>query len=138
MSSYITDDSQTTQRRRIICSACERPTTVCLCALIPASPLTTTNTEIIILQHPHEQRHPLATVPVLNKCITNCQVLTGRRLRRGKSDLLDQLYNDDGNSTKSIHAAFLFPELVTPSPAAVSTNLQEFCVGRSLVCFFSK
>ncbi|GKC64499.1 DTW domain-containing protein 2 [Tanacetum coccineum] len=109
MSSYITDDSQTTQRRRIICSACERPTTVCLCALIPASPLTTTNTEIIILQHPHEQRHPLATVPVLNKCITNCQVLTGRRLRRGKSELLDDLYNDEGNSTKSIHAAFLFP-----------------------------
>ncbi|XP_071740886.1 tRNA-uridine aminocarboxypropyltransferase A [Rutidosis leptorrhynchoides] len=99
------DNHQST--RRTICNVCERPATVCLCDFIPTEPLSTT-TQIVILQHPHEQRHRLATVPVLNKCLRNCETLIGRRLRHGDSDLLDYLH-DQENPNESIHAAFLFP-----------------------------
>nr|XP_043637406.1 tRNA-uridine aminocarboxypropyltransferase 2 isoform X2 [Erigeron canadensis] len=104
---------QTTRRK--ICSLCERPATVCLCDSIPAVPLST-STQIIILHHPHEQRHPLATVPVLNKCLKNCHIITGRRLRRGVSAVLDSLYDDaeENKPGQSVHAAFLFPDQ-TPS-----------------------
>ncbi|XP_024981805.1 DTW domain-containing protein 2 isoform X1 [Cynara cardunculus var. scolymus] len=107
--------SPNTPRR--ICSVCERPATVCLCDSIPAEPLSTA-TQIVILQHPHEQRHRLATVPVLNKCLRNCQTLIGRRLRRGDSALLDSLHDAaaEENPNQSLHAAFLFPGTdITPS-----------------------
>ncbi|KAJ9565435.1 hypothetical protein OSB04_001401 [Centaurea solstitialis] len=114
MSDPIAGDDHPKTRRRI-CNVCERPATVCLCESLPGEPLSTTATQIVILQHPHEQRHPLATVPVLNKCLRSCQTLTGRRLRRGLSSLLDSLH-DDHNPNQSIHAAFLFPGTdVTPS-----------------------
>ncbi|KAJ0803781.1 putative DTW domain-containing protein DTWD2/YfiP [Helianthus debilis subsp. tardiflorus] len=93
------------ERGRRICLGCERPASVCLCDFIPGESLSTT-TQIVILQHPHEQRHPLATVPLLNKCLTNCETLIGRRLRHGHSPLLDFLHDRHPNPT---HAAFLFP-----------------------------
>ncbi|KAK1437079.1 hypothetical protein QVD17_02864 [Tagetes erecta] len=101
------NDSNT---RRRICTACERPSTVCLCDSIPPEPLSTT-TQIVILQHPHEQRHRLATVPVLNKCLRNCQTIIGRRLRRGDSVLLDSLHDaaSEQNTNRSPRVAFLFP-----------------------------
>ncbi|MFS8030761.1 putative DTW domain-containing protein DTWD2/YfiP [Helianthus anomalus] len=95
------------ERGRRICLGCERPASVCLCDFIPGESLSTT-TQIVILQHPHEQRHPLATVPLLNKCLTNCQTLIGRRLRPGHSPLLDSLHDNHPNANPT-HAAFLFP-----------------------------
>ncbi|KAD4584643.1 hypothetical protein R6Q59_036526 [Mikania micrantha] len=119
MSILIDGDSQFSppNTRRRICNACERPATVCLCDSLPAEPLSTT-TQIVILQHPHEQRHRLATVPVLNKCLRNCQTLIGRRLRLGDSALLDSLHDaaSDQNPPRSIHAAFLFPG-TDPTPS---------------------
>ncbi|KAD4584695.1 hypothetical protein E3N88_22296 [Mikania micrantha] len=119
MSILIDGDSQFSppNTRRRICNACERPATVCLCDSLPAEPLSTT-TQIVILQHPHEQRHRLATVPVLNKCLRNCQTLIGRRLRLGDSALLDSLHDaaSDQNPPRSIQAAFLFPG-TDPAPS---------------------
>ncbi|KAL4558062.1 hypothetical protein LXL04_036258 [Taraxacum kok-saghyz] len=112
MSDSIVGDNQFNHpnTRRRICNVCERPATVCLCDIIPSEPLST-GTEIVILQHPHEQRHPLATVPVLNKCLRSCQTLIGRRLRRGHSALLDSLHDAaaEENPNEPRHAAFLFP-----------------------------
>lgn len=90
---------------------------MCLCESIPAEPLSTT-TQIVILQHPHELRHRLATVPVLNKCLRSCKTLIGRRLRRGDSALLDSLHDaaTEENPNQSLHAAFLFPG-TDPTPA---------------------
>ncbi|KAJ8570399.1 hypothetical protein K7X08_037371 [Anisodus acutangulus] len=81
------------QDRRKICCNCDRPVNVCLCSIIPSKPIVTVNTRIIILHHPHEQRHKLATVPVLSKCLGNCDVIVGRRLRYGDSNVLDSLHD---------------------------------------------
>ncbi|KAK3010168.1 hypothetical protein RJ639_011413 [Escallonia herrerae] len=99
--------SADTGRRK--CGRCDRPLSVCLCSSIPAEPIPT-RTQVVILHHPHEQRHKLATVPVLSKCLQNCQTLVGRRLRRGDSPLLDYLHDAAvENPSQSLRAAFLFP-----------------------------
>ncbi|KAE9466056.1 hypothetical protein C3L33_02038, partial [Rhododendron williamsianum] len=79
---FHTSDPPTTAttRRRICSGGCDRPVNVCLCEKIPAEPISTL-TQVVILHHPHEQRHKLATVPVLAKCLRHCQTLVGRRLR---------------------------------------------------------
>lgn len=92
------------ESRRRICGGCNRPLNVCLCDKIPREPIPTT-TQIVILQHPHEQRQKLATVPVIRKCLQNCQIIVGRKLRQGSSPLLDSLYHGHHHS----RAVFLFP-----------------------------
>ncbi|KAK9048552.1 hypothetical protein SSX86_032483 [Deinandra increscens subsp. villosa] len=115
-------DNELNTRRRRVCNACERPANVCLCDSIPAEALST-STRIVILQHPHEQRHPLATVPVLNKCLRNCQTLIGRRLRRGDLPLLDSLHD----AASDQHAAFLFPG--TDSTPSMEINQWKSSLG---------
>ncbi|KAK9987460.1 hypothetical protein SO802_032411 [Lithocarpus litseifolius] len=97
------------QLRRPICSKCSRPTRVCLCETLPAQPIPT-KTQIVIIQHPHEARHKLSTVPVLTKCLLNSTTVVTRRLRPGLSPLLDQ----------SPPAVYLFPP--TPSSPAVTLS----------------
>ncbi|KAH9624484.1 hypothetical protein KSS87_016925, partial [Heliosperma pusillum] len=80
---------------------------VCLCDKIP-TPLIPTNTQIVILQHPHELRQKLATVPLISKCLKDSRLIVGRRLRQGSSPLLDSLYHQPRPSHKAI---FLFPGL---------------------------
>ena len=94
-------------RRRICTGGCERPENVCLCDKLPAQPISTA-TQIVILQHPHEQRHKLATVPVLGKCLKNCEIVVGRKLRVGSSSLLDSLFNQ-AQPGQPHRAIFLFP-----------------------------
>lgn len=101
-------------RRKICSGGCDRPVKVCLCEKIPREPIPTT-TQIVILQHPHEQRQKLATVPVLKKCLENCEIIVGRRLRRGHSPILDSLYQeskDSADSTPVCRAVFLFPGIL--------------------------
>ncbi|PHT36131.1 hypothetical protein CQW23_23831 [Capsicum baccatum] len=94
---------------RKICSNCDRPVKVCLCSIIPSEPISTV-TRIVILHHPHEQRHKLATVPVLSKCLRNCDVIVGRRLHYGDSDVLDFLHDDAmRNPNFNSRAIYLFP-----------------------------
>lgn len=104
------DNNSHPNTRRMIClNGCDRPVNVCICNKIPTPPIPTT-TQIVILQHPHEQRHKLATVPVLSKCLQNCQIVIGRRLRHGVSPLLDALYDAAlQNPNQPRRAAFLFP-----------------------------
>ncbi|KAG0569742.1 hypothetical protein KC19_6G113000 [Ceratodon purpureus] len=64
---------------RPICPGCARPVSVCLCDVIP-SPRWNLQTRLLVLQHPHELKHKLATVPVLSRCIQPCHVVVGRRL----------------------------------------------------------
>ncbi|XAR68516.1 hypothetical protein NMG60_11003660 [Bertholletia excelsa] len=108
-------------RRTICASGCERPVNVCLCGTIPAEPIST-STQVVILHHPHEQRHKLATVPVLCKCLRNCQTVIGRRLRLGDSPLLDSLYNTAvENPNQPFRAIYLFPGIKS-SPAIEITE----------------
>ncbi|KAK9671060.1 hypothetical protein RND81_12G004200 [Saponaria officinalis] len=100
-----TDPSATASGRRICTGGCERPVNVCLCDKIP-SELIPTTTKIVVLQHPHELRHKLATVPLISKCLKNCHVIVGRKLREGSSPILDSVYHQ---SHRSHSAFFLFP-----------------------------
>ncbi|XP_004493492.1 tRNA-uridine aminocarboxypropyltransferase A [Cicer arietinum] len=95
--------------RRTICSNCQRPNHVCLCHALPAHPIQTT-TRVFILHHPHEAQHKLSTTPILTKSLLHATSITGRRLRRGLSPLLDQ----------SPPAVYLFPS--TTSSLAVDIS----------------
>nr|XP_023920450.1 DTW domain-containing protein 2-like [Quercus suber]POF00273.1 dtw domain-containing protein 2 [Quercus suber] len=107
-----TAEPEPPQPRRPICSKCSRPNRVCLCETLPAQPIPT-KTHIVIIQHPHEARHKLSTVPLLTKCLLNSTTVVTRRLRRGLSPLLDQ----------SPPAVYLFPP--TPSSPAVTLSQSQ-------------
>ncbi|KZV57848.1 DTW domain-containing protein 2 [Dorcoceras hygrometricum] len=92
-------------RRRICATGCGRPVNVCLCHNLPRS-LIESSTQIVILHHPHEQRHKLATVPLLSKCLANCHIIVGRKLRYGDSTLLDSLHDQTQPNRRAL---FLFP-----------------------------
>lgn len=104
-----TEGKPSAARRRTCGSGCGRPANVCLCHSLPSSPIETT-TQIVILHHPHEQRHKLATVPLLSKCLANCHIIVGRKLRYGDSSLLDSLHDQNLDSQPFRRALFLFPD----------------------------
>jgi DTW domain-containing protein YfiP len=58
-------------------------------------------TRLLILQHPHETRHKLATVPILSRCIQPCHVIVGRRLHSNSSPLLESLATSAKIAAKS-------------------------------------
>lgn len=73
---------------------------MCLCSQLPQS-LFQTRTHILILQHPHEARHKLSTVPLLTHCLSNCHVIVGRRFLPASFPVLQ--------SASSTPALLLFP-----------------------------
>ncbi|KAK9921991.1 hypothetical protein M0R45_030478 [Rubus argutus] len=95
---------------RRICGNCNRPSPVCLCDSLPAQPIST-ETQIIILHHPHEAQHKLSTTPILTKCLANSTAIISRRLKPGLSPLLDQ----------SPPAVYLFP----PTKSSPSVNVSQ-------------
>lgn len=62
---------------RKICEDCQRPITVCICEFMTTL---TAPCDLIILQHPSEQKQALATVPILQACMTNLTVVIGEQL----------------------------------------------------------
>ncbi|KAL6141415.1 hypothetical protein ACLB2K_059703 [Fragaria x ananassa] len=94
---------------RSICGKCSRPSPVCLCRSLPAQPIPT-QTQIIILHHPHEAQHKLSTTPILTKCLANSTAIVSRRLKPGLSPLLDQ----------SPSAVYLFPPSKSSPPLSLS------------------
>ncbi|WOG84261.1 hypothetical protein DCAR_0103443 [Daucus carota subsp. sativus] len=109
MEANLTENVGGNTRRRICTTGCDRPINVCLCDKIPRDKIGTI-TKIIIIQHPHERRHKLATVPVLAKCLDNCEIVFGRRLRRTVSPFLDSLCADAvAHPQNARRVVFLFP-----------------------------
>ncbi|XP_009395258.2 tRNA-uridine aminocarboxypropyltransferase A [Musa acuminata AAA Group] len=96
------------QGKREMCwDGCGRPASVCVCAHLPPQPLHTSTT-VVVLHHPHElRRNPLATLPLLARCLRRCHTVPGRRLRLGSHPLLDSLYH--GHRGDAPSAVFLFP-----------------------------
>ena len=72
---------------RKLCDQCDRPENVCLCAHLVnlQAPC-----KVLILQHPSEQKQALATVPILQKCLSPLQVWVGENFceHQGLSVLL--------------------------------------------------
>ncbi|MDP2506013.1 tRNA-uridine aminocarboxypropyltransferase [Oceanobacter sp. 3_MG-2023] len=61
---------------RLICRACERPVSVCLCEVLVRreAPL-----DLVIWQDPNEARHRLSTAPLLHKSIINSRLVVADR-----------------------------------------------------------
>lgn len=68
------------------CYRCQRPQSMCLCAGLPSVP---TRTRVVVLQHPHERRHPFGTARFVRLCLPNGEVHTAYGGLRG--DLLTPL-----------------------------------------------
>ena len=102
-------------RRRMACGRCLRPQVTCLCAL--ACP-TFHRTEVLVLQHPQEQRHPKNSVALLRLSLTQCEVVVGERF---SPDQLDALLHRPGHETR-----LLYPNVsAAPAPLAVGDGLER-------------
>ena len=59
---------------RSLCSQCERPVSACICPFIVE---TNNQIPIVVLQHPSEVKQSKGTVALLQRSLTNCQVIIG-------------------------------------------------------------
>lgn len=96
---------------RDVCSGCGRLTSVCICAALVEvqSPL-----RVVILQHPSELKQPLATVPLLQRCLSPCEVWVGEDFTGSalQAELLAELQSNP------ISVRLLFPDDVGSSVSA--------------------
>mgnify|MGYP001394921993 CR=1 FL=1 len=53
------------------CLRCLRPGPMCRCSALPLVP---TRTRVVVLQHPHERRHPFGTARLLDLCMPNAEL----------------------------------------------------------------
>jgi hypothetical protein len=70
-------------KHRLSCTRCYRPTPrACICEALPGELITLEETEIVILQHPHELRQKNRSVPIFELCLenNNLHLCIGRRL----------------------------------------------------------
>ncbi|KAK0573007.1 hypothetical protein LWI29_001770 [Acer saccharum] len=100
------------QRRRQICGQCERPIPVCLCHVIPTTPIKT-STHILIVHHPLESQHKLNTARLLSKTLHHVTTHLSRKLLRSH---LTHTHQSPSSTT-----IYLFP----PSPGSPAVGLSE-------------
>ncbi len=97
--------------RRAACPRCLRPLPTCLCAL--AQP-TAHRTEVLVLQHPQEQRQAKNSVALLRLSLADCEVVVGERFEAG---VLRSLLHRPGR-----HTRLLYPDVpAAPAPPAHAT-----------------
>ncbi|WP_145010997.1 tRNA-uridine aminocarboxypropyltransferase [Pseudomonas oryzihabitans] len=87
---------------RPACARCQRPLSLCLCALIPRLE---SRTRVLLLQHPSERRHPLNTARLAALGLVNAQLEIGDKFPQLPRWL-------EGHE----------PWLLFPGPAAVSVD----------------
>ena len=73
------------------CENCQRPIAVCICEHLVSLEAPC---NIVILQHPSEQKQALATVPILQACLTPLTVLVGEDFTQSQA-LLQLLHNPE-------------------------------------------
>ena len=94
--------------RRAACVRCQRPQATCLCAL--ARP-TAHRTEVLVLQHPQEQRQAKNSVAMLRLSLAHCEVVVGERFAPAA---LAALLHRSGRETR-----LLYPDVpAAPAPLA--------------------
>ncbi|EWS58460.1 hypothetical protein Y694_03661 [Methylibium sp. T29-B] len=98
-------------RGRAACSRCLRPQATCLCTL--ARP-TGHHTEVLVLQHPQEQRQAKNSVALLRLSLAHCEVAVGERFA---PEALQSLLHRPGRETR-----LLYPDVpAAPAPPAPAT-----------------
>jgi DTW domain-containing protein YfiP len=100
----------TSIQRRAACARCLRPQATCLCALVRP---TAHRTEVLVLQHPQEQRQAKNSVALLRLSLAHCEVVVGERFA---PEVLQALLQRPGHDTR-----LLYPDVpaapAPPSPA---------------------
>lgn len=98
----------TAQPGRAICVRCQRPELTCLCALVRPTPH---RTEVLVLQHPREQRQAKNSVALLRLSLAHCEVVVGERFA---PEALQSLLQRPGRQTR-----LLYPDVpAAPAPQA--------------------
>lgn len=93
---------------RATCARCARPQATCLCALQRP---TAHRTEVLVLQHPQEQRQAKNSVALLRLSLAHCEVVVGERFAPAA---LHALLHRPGRETR-----LLYPDVpAAPAPAA--------------------
>ncbi len=93
---------------RAICKHCLRPQATCLCALVRP---TAHRTEVLVLQHPQEQRQAKNSVALLRLSLAHCEVVVGERFA---PSTLAALLQRPGRVTR-----LLYPDVpAAPAPSA--------------------
>ncbi|MBQ0944735.1 DTW domain-containing protein [Ideonella sp. 4Y16] len=101
--------------RRTVCPRCHRPGSTCLCAL--ACP-TAHRSEVLVLQHPQEQRQAKNSVALLRLSLAQCEVVVGERFTDAQ---LAALLHRPGRVTR-----LLYPDVsAAPAPAGPARGADE-------------
>jgi DTW domain-containing protein YfiP len=96
---------------RAACAQCLRPLSTCLCALVQPTPH---RTEVLVLQHPHEQRQAKNSVALLRLSLEHCKVIVGERFA---PETLAALLQRPGRDTR-----LLYPDVpAARAPLAAQT-----------------
>ncbi|MGY0195513.1 tRNA-uridine aminocarboxypropyltransferase [Leptothrix sp. BB-4] len=91
---------------RLTCARCLRPQATCLCALVRP---TDHRTEVLVLQHPQEQRQAKNSVALLRLSLARCEVVVSERFEPAA---LQALLHRPGQDTR-----LLYPDVsAAPSP----------------------
>jgi DTW domain-containing protein YfiP len=94
--------------RRKACTRCLRPQATCLCALVRP---TAHGTEVLVLQHPQEQRQAKNSVAMLRLSLAHCEVVVGEAFAPAA---LEALLQRPGRETR-----LLYPDVpAAPAPSA--------------------
>ena len=95
-------------RPRARCARCLRPQAACLCALVRP---TAHRTQVLVLQHPQEQRQAKNSVALLRLSLAHCEVAVGERFA---AEALHALLQRPGRDTR-----LLYPDVpLAPAPPA--------------------
>ncbi|CAF0728337.1 unnamed protein product [Brachionus calyciflorus] len=83
--------------KRDYCSHCDRPVNVCLCPFLPETIKLDKHIKIWIFQHPFEDKRPLRTTRILEKCLekNNFKILKGRKFTVERFPELEKVYNNE-------------------------------------------
>lgn len=102
--------------RRATCARCLRPQATCLCALVRP---TFHRTEVLVLQHPQEQRQAKGSVALLRLSLSRCEVVVGERFEPA---VLHDLLHRPGRPTR-----LLYPDVpAAPTPPAPAAPTERF------------
>jgi len=114
---YGEDDTSRAGRR--VCARCLRPAAQdCLCSALPPDLLDTRGC-VVVLQHPHEARRTLASVPLLAASLRKLRVVRSRGFKPGRDALLDAVLAAARRETDPLPLFLLWPaEAVDVAEAA--------------------
>lgn len=100
---------------RATCPRCLRPQATCLCALVQP---TAHRTEVLVLQHPQEQRQAKNSVALLRLSLACCQVVVGERFA---PEVLQALLHRPGTDTRLLYPDV--PSAPAPPASAVAVGM---------------